>query len=100
MKLVYNFEVINESLDLVGLSRETRIAVYKILAVILNMGNIQIAETESGCLSVSSTSEKFLDNVATLANIPKIELQESLLTRTIKDAGANGTKIRLTFSIF
>lgn len=93
MNLASKFEMIDKSLDLGGFTKETKNDVYKILAVILNLGNIDIKES-NGCMSVSEQSKKFIDSVAALANLTTFDLEQSLFNRTIKDAGMNGTEIR------
>lgn len=85
--------MIDKSLDLMGFSKGAKNSIYKILAVILNIGNIQINET-NGNLCVSDTSKKFVDNVAALTNIKSFDLEQSIFMRTIKDARATDTEIR------
>lgn len=73
-QITHTFKMIDESLDVIGLSKNAKNSVYKLLAAILNLGNIQIEESSSG-LCVSDASKKFLDNVATLTNLTTLNLK-------------------------
>lgn len=85
--------MIDKSLNLIGLSKDAKFSVYKLLAAILNLGNIEFVESSNG-LCVSDASKRFLNNVATLTKLTSIDLETSLLTRTIKDVRAIETEIR------
>lgn len=87
-----NFVMTERSLNTIGMTMEARCAIYRLLAAILNIGNIKIDETgKNGDLCVSDGSKKYLDNVAVLLNQESSELTNSLLTRVINVAG---TKIQ------
>lgn len=82
------FEVINSSLDAIGMTKESQKNVYRFLAVILNISNIDFDESESnGALSISDSSMKFLKNVAALINADLSELKQNLLMRTMTVCG-------------
>lgn len=85
----HSFDIIDKSLNTIGMTMEARCVIYKLLAAVLNIGNIQILEEtdKNGDLSVSDGSKKYLDNVATLLNLETSEFENSLLKRTINVAG-------------
>lgn len=71
---------------------QARCVVYKVLAAILNISNIQIKEADkNGDLCVSDVSKKSLEDTAALLNISSEELANYLLTRAISVAGTTIT---------
>lgn len=86
--ITMNYEMIDKSLNTIGMSTEARYIVYKLLSAILNISNIQIEESDNnGELYVSNVSKKCLNNVASSLDVTSLELEKSLLTRAITVAG-------------
>lgn len=70
------------------MTKESQKNVYRFLAVILKISNIDFDESESnGALSISDSSMKFLKNVAALINADLSELKQNLLMRTMTVCG-------------
>lgn len=79
-----NFETIDATLTQFGLSEEQKIALYKILASILHLGELEFTANVEGCELVE-TKRKSIGNAATLLGVNSEILSESLMTRTIND---------------
>lgn len=77
------FNTINNSLTVLGFTKDQKAHIYKILSAILNIGNIQFEETgiDDGC-SVKAESRDFLLTAAAMLNIKEAELEEALTSHT------------------
>lgn len=71
--------------------------IYRILSAIINLGNIQFETTsnENSCY-VTAESQRFLDNVATLLCVNKLELEVALTSKIIE---TKNITIRLVLEI-
>lgn len=67
-----------------GMSGEQKVALYKVLASILHLGELEFAENDEGCQLIE-TRRQFMVNAATLMGLNSEILSESLMTRTIND---------------
>lgn len=85
-----NLETVDRALESVGISHEERNRIYKILAAILHLGNVDIEEEiSSEKCKISELSKIHLKHTAKLLNIEQQTLEIALLTRTIEINGSN-----------
>lgn len=75
---------VDAKLAYIGIPLERRVQMYKLLAAISHLENIELADDVSGKCQISLTSRKHFEHVATLLNIDQQRLERSLLTHSIK----------------
>lgn len=93
MKHKKHFEVIDSTLNQFGLLKEQKIALYKVIAAILHLGNVDFQDHDEGC-QVIEAEKKSLNNAANLLGIDARTLSESIMTRSINEkGGASNLKI-------
>lgn len=84
-----NFEKVDISLKSLGFDQETRTRVYKILATILHLGNIEFEDADSDSSKISSNSQASCDHAAYSLSLDRNELEKSLISRIIKIRESN-----------
>lgn len=82
IEVPYDIAEVENALDHFGLSKSTRMSLFKILSGILFMGNIDFDDIDGGC-RVSDNSKQVLITVASLFGIQTNELEECVTTREI-----------------
>lgn len=83
LNIAQDLEALDKELTCIGTSHVERIQIYKILAAILHLGNIEIEETNSGESQISETSRIHLKHMSNLLNIEQQIIEKSLITRSI-----------------
>lgn len=88
--IIENLETVDRALESIGISHDERNRIYKIIAAILHLGNVDIEEENSfeKC-KISELSKIHLQHTANLLNIGHQTLETALLTRTIEVNGSN-----------
>lgn len=86
------FEVIDSTLTQFGLLEEQKIALYKVIAVIFHLGNVDFQDHSEGC-QIIETGKKSLHNAANLLGIDTETLAESIMTRSINEKSTENLKI-------
>lgn len=83
------FGEVDKALADVGVTSETRMKIYKILAAILHLGNVSFEENSlvEGCQIADSTANHFC-YAAQLLEVEQIHLKTSLLTRKMAINGS------------
>lgn len=88
-KNVVKFEAVDKSLHNVGLSKNDRMRIFKILAAILHLGNIELEENTDGKCQISDSSTGHFENAARLLEIDQKRLRAALFTRIITVGDSN-----------
>lgn len=82
-----NFARIDHILSILGIAKNEKNAIYKLLAAILHLGNIQFEATDSGAQVIEST-EEHVTIASKLMDIFPDKLKEAILFRSIDVAGS------------
>lgn len=81
----HEFSVLDAGLSRIGLSDDQKMHLYKALALILHIGNIDFdSDEDNGKCTISSNSFTSLNAAAQLLNIAVKEFENFLLTRPFK----------------
>ncbi|XP_036766207.2 unconventional myosin-Ig isoform X4 [Manis pentadactyla] len=83
-------QAVTEAMRVIGFSPEEVGSVYRILAAILHLGNMEFVETEAGGLEqghLAVAEEVLVNHVAELMATPRKLLLRSLLARTVASGG-------------
>ncbi|XP_047022842.1 myosin heavy chain 95F isoform X1 [Helicoverpa zea] len=101
---VEDFERLNQALSRVGLSADEKLAVYKVVAAVLHLGNVEFEEdsgARGGC-GVAPKSEPALQAAASLLGIDPAALRLSLVSRLMQSSrgGAKGTAIMVPLKTY
>lgn len=85
-----DFGAVDKALIEVGLTNEERIQIYKIVAAILHLGNVQFEENSlmEGCRVADNTTDH-LSYAAQLLGIEEKRIEMSLLTRKMEISGSD-----------
>lgn len=85
----YSFETIDCALENCGFSKEQKMLIYKLIASILFLRNINFEDlnNEDGC-KISSEAENSLANAAYLLGIDAIKLKKVFIGRSMHVAGS------------
>lgn len=83
-KYISDFESIDAALTTFGLDQATRTRVYKVLAAILQLGNIEFEVVNDNMSKISNNSQIAWQSAANLLSIDPPLLQTNLLNRTIR----------------
>lgn len=87
------FDVIDSTLTQFGLFEDQKLALYKVIASILHLGNVDFHDQSEGC-QIIETEKKSLQNAANLLGMEAEVLAESIMTRVINEkGGASNLKI-------
>lgn len=82
----YSFSELDTALSTFGICAVSRELIYKYVAAILHLGEIQFDDCNNYA-HVSNSSESFLDNAAELLNIDKYQLKDAILLHHINATG-------------
>uniref|UniRef100_H0WG72 Myosin IG n=1 Tax=Otolemur garnettii TaxID=30611 RepID=H0WG72_OTOGA len=83
-------QAVTEAMRVIGFSSEEVGSVYRILAAILHLGNIEFVETEEGGMQKGGlvvAQEALVDHVAELTATPRDLVLRTLLARTVASGG-------------
>lgn len=82
-KTAYSFSELYHALSSFGYSEEGNLTIFKLVASILNLGNISFQEKKdnSGTTEIAETSKCYLKNAADLMDISAETLEKALITR-------------------
>lgn len=100
---VEDFKLLNAAMDSIGITMQQKSDIYRILAAVLHMGNIEFQENmrdkKGGC-QVTPESEKIAADVAKFLGVQGGELIMCLTTRimTTTKGGAMGTMYKVPLS--
>lgn len=83
-KYMTDFEKIDHSLTSFGLDNETKTGIYKVLAAILHLGNIEFLDAGDNASAILESSLASCDHAAQLLSIKAQTLQTSFLKKKIK----------------
>lgn len=87
---LYNFTTVNDALENIGLSQKERMDIYKILAAILHIGNVNFEESSTTeKLQISDHTRIHLEFASKLLNVVPNMLETSLLMRDIEIKGSD-----------
>lgn len=87
------FQIIDSTSTQLGLLEEQKIALYKVIASFLHLGNIEFQDDGESCL-IFETEKNSLKNTANLLGVDSQTLTESITTRIIDEKnGASSSKI-------
>lgn len=78
-----SFEFIDAALSNLGCSEECKMLMYKWIAAILHLGNIQFGEGDSGFCEITKSSMLHLNYAADLLKIDEKILNEALLLNQV-----------------
>ena len=93
------FQLLNHSMDSIGLSSQEKADLFRVVAVVLHLGNIEFEEDvknkKGGCV-ITTASEQTLVGVAGLLGVEVEDLRQSLTSRvmTTTKKGTVGTVIK------
>lgn len=83
------FADVDQTLSACGMDSDERLAVYKLLAAILHLGNIEFFEDEKAGCQITNSTESSLQNASELLCLHSVELKKNLLTRSFELIGNN-----------
>lgn len=87
---LYNFTTVNDALENIGLSQKERMDIYKILAAISHIGNVNFEESSTTeKLQISDHTRIHLEFASKLLNVVPNMLETSLLMRDIEIKGSD-----------
>ncbi|XP_006813001.1 unconventional myosin-VI-like [Saccoglossus kowalevskii] len=95
-----DFLKVDRAMDKLGISKEEKMDIYRIVAGVLHLGNIKMEESSEdtkGGSMVCPTAEESLKTTASLLMVAADDLRESLTTRIMQTAkgGGRGTLIKV-----
>eukprot|EP00794_Sanderia_malayensis_P000402 gene402-1036_t len=101
---VTDFKRMDQAMDAVGITMETKMDIYRIVAAVLHLGNVNFEENtkdKKGGSQVAESSEVVVRDVATLLGVEPDELKMSLATRimTTTKGGGMGTLYKVPLKI-
>lgn len=80
---------VDTKLECMGISRELRVEMYKILAAVLHLEKLVLEEDNAGKCQISESSRMHLDHITNLLEIDEQSLERSLLTHNITVNGSD-----------
>jgi len=101
---VGDFKRMEQAMDAVGISIKTKMDIYRVVAAVLHLGNVNFEENtkdkKGGC-EVAASSEGVVQDVAKLLAVEPSELKMSLATRvmTTTKGGGFGTMYKVPLKI-
>eukprot|EP00795_Rhopilema_esculentum_P017125 gene17125-8649_t len=99
-----DFKRMDQAMDAVGISTQTKMDIYRVVAAVLHLGNVEFQENtkdkKGGC-EVAEKSEAVVSDVAKLLAVEPAELKMSLATRimTTTKGGGFGTMYKVPLKI-
>lgn len=78
------FADVDQHLSACGMKSDERHAVYKLLAAILHLGNIEFVEDEKFGCQITNSTESSLQKASELLCFNSVELKKNLLTRSLE----------------
>lgn len=78
----------DSTLETLGITQEKRLFIYRLVAGILNLGNIEFINVDSNQCRVTDCSEETMRNAAELLSIETKDLEKSLTNRSIDVMGS------------
>ena len=92
------FDILSHSMDSVGLSSQEKADLFRVVAVVLHLGNIEFEDAKNkkgGCV-LTPASEQTMVGVAGLLGVEAEDLRQSLTSRvmTTTKKGTVGTVIK------
>lgn len=82
LTLQKKFQLVDTNLEAFGFTKDKKIAVFRVLSAILNLGNIRFQNTTYDSCFIQATTKECLDNAATLLNVDKLALESALINRS------------------
>ncbi|XP_055716099.1 myosin heavy chain 95F isoform X1 [Phlebotomus papatasi] len=100
-----DFVNLDQALSRLGLSGESKLEIYKLVAGVLHLGNISFEDNpedaKGGC-KVSPSSEQSLTITSSLIGVDPSELRQALISRVMqsKGGGVKGTVIMVPLKVY
>ncbi|XP_055853454.1 myosin heavy chain 95F isoform X2 [Episyrphus balteatus] len=100
-----HFQALDNALGRLGLSGDSKLEIYSLVAAVLHLGNIafeEIPDDARGGCQVSQSSEKSLTVTSKLLGVDPFELRQALVSRVMqsKGGGIKGTVIMVPLKIY
>lgn len=79
------FARVDQVFNALGFTEENKITIFKLLASILHLGNVEFGNGNDDRAQIMESSEKHIDFAAKLLDLSSHELKKALLERSMKD---------------
>ncbi|CAN0349762.1 unnamed protein product, partial [Lampetra planeri] len=90
-----------QAMEKIGLNRDEKLNLFRVVAGVLHLGNVDFQEagsTSGGCM-VSSECSAYLQHTAELLGLDQEDLCESLTSRIMASGGVKGTVIKVPLKV-